>query len=92
VDFLLEVSETTRVLFQRHEPRFRIGLKALLNLGQDRVNATDPFPVLAFHANFHVSSFLREQPDSVQAIEVEPTVSRLAFGITPFWVRALDLK
>jgi hypothetical protein len=31
------------------------------------------------------SGLRAEQPDSVQAFDVQPTVSFLAFGITPFW-------
>ena len=30
---------------------------------------------------------MRKRPASVQAFKLKPTVSRLAFGITPFWVR-----
>ena len=35
MDFLLQVGEATRGLLQRLEPFFRIGLQALMNLGQN---------------------------------------------------------
>src|SRR6185437_6732470 len=53
VNLLLQLRELARILFQRLQPRWRIGLQTSLNLGQYTVDAADHAAGLAPHANVH---------------------------------------
>jgi hypothetical protein len=53
MNFLLEISKAARVPRQHREPFFRMSLKAVLNLGEHRIDTADHRRRFASHAHLH---------------------------------------